>query len=88
MPVVGCRNRDRVDIVTGEHLAEIVVARFRIKPYRLAGTFSMAGVDITYCHHLAAGLGIESLHIAAALASGADAAHSNAVARGIRAEYR
>ncbi len=88
MPVIGRRDRDRVDIISGQHLAEIVIARLRVEPYPIAGTFSVGCVDITYSHHLAAGLRMESPHIAAALTSGADAADRDAVARGIGAENR
>jgi hypothetical protein len=86
--MVGRGDRDRVDVVTGQQLTEIVIARLWNEPYSFAGVFSVFGVDIAYRHHLAIRLRVKSSHITVALASGADTAHRDAVARSIGAKYR
>ena len=63
VPMVwGCHGHS-IDVIAGQQVTEIIVAGLRVQTCYPASTFSVGGIDITYGHHLTAGLGSESFHI-------------------------
>jgi len=89
VPMVRRGYRHRVDVVSGDYFAKVVVssaipvAVFFV--YYIAGVVMKLGTNVANCNNVNLRLLQESAHVTGAFSAHADAAHYDSIARGYRA---
>ena len=92
VPVVRCRYRYRIDIISCDYLAKVVTCQTVpvavVLVYHVTSVVAALGIDIADGHNLDLWLLQKGAHVAGSLAADTNAAHHDSIARRISPQHR